>query len=47
MMGRSGSMNIFRCRRESDVQAVRDAMERVDLTDHLSTPSGNLSGGQR
>jgi len=34
MMGRYGSMNIFRCPRESDVQAVRDAIERVDLTDH-------------
>ena len=47
MMGRYGSMNIFRCPRESDVQAVKDAIERVDLTDHLSTPIGNLSGGQR
>ena len=43
MMGRYGSMNIFRCPRESDVQAVKDAIERVDLTDHLSTPIGNLS----
>ena len=47
MMGRYGSMNIFRCPRESDVQAVKDAIERVDLTDHLFTPIGNLSGGQR
>jgi ABC-type Mn/Zn transport systems, ATPase component len=47
MMGRYGSMNIFRCPRESDVQAVKDAIERVDLTDHLLTPIGNLSGGQR
>jgi len=47
MMGRYGSMNIFRCPRESDVQAVKDAIERVDLTDHLSTPIGYLSGGQR
>ncbi len=47
MMGRYGSMNIFRCPRESDFQAVKDAIERVDLTDHLSTPIGNLSGGQR
>ena len=47
MMGRYGSMNIFRCPRESDVQAVKDAIQRVDLIDHLSTPIGNLSGGQR
>jgi len=47
MMGRYGSMNIFRCPRESDVQAVKDAIERVDLTDQLSTPIGNLSGGQK
>ena len=33
MMGRYGSMNIFRSPRESDVQAVKDAIERVDLTD--------------
>ncbi len=43
MMGRYGSMNIFRCPRESDVQAVKDAIERVDLTDHLSTPIGNYT----
>ena len=47
MMGRYGSMNILRCPRESDVQAVKYAIERVDLTEHLSTPIGNLSGGQR
>jgi len=47
MMGRYGAMNIFRCPRESDFQAVKDAIERVDLTDHLSTPIGNLSGGQK
>ena len=43
----NGSMNIFRCPRESDVQAVKDAIKRVDLLDYLSTPIGNLSGGQR
>ena len=47
MMGRYGSMNILRNPRESDIQAVRNAIERVDLIDFLSTPLGHLSGGQR
>ena len=47
MMGRYGSMNILRTPRESDIQAVRNAIERVDLVKFSSTPIGNLSGGQR
>ena len=47
MMGRYGSMNIFRSPRESDIQAVKNAIERVDLVDYSFTPIGNLSGGQR
>ena len=47
MMGRYGSMNILRNPRESDIQAVKNAIERVDLVDFSSTPIGNLSGGQR
>ena len=47
MMGRYGSMNIFRNARESDIQAVRNAIERVDLIEYSHTPIGNLSGGQR
>ena len=47
MMGRYGSMNIFRSPRESDIQAVKNAIERVDLLDFSNTPIGNLSGGQR
>ena len=47
MMGRYGSMNILRTPRESDIQAVKNAIERVDLVDFSSTPIGNLSGGQR
>ena len=47
MMGRYGSMNILRSQRESDIQAVKDAIERVDLMELSSTPIGNLSGGQR
>ena len=46
-MGRYGSMNIFRSPRESDIQAVKNAIERVDLVDYSFTPIGNLSGGQR
>ena len=47
MMGRYGSMNIFRCPRESDIKAVKDAIDRVDLIQNSSTPIGSLSGGQR
>ena len=47
MMGIYGSMNILRNPRESDIQAVKNAIERVDLVDFSSTPIGNLSGGQR
>ena len=41
MMGRYGSMNIFRCPRESDVQAVKDAIQRVDPVSytHLTLPT--------
>jgi manganese transport system ATP-binding protein len=41
MMGRYGSMNILRSPRESDIQAVKDAIERVDLLELSSTPIGN------
>ena len=47
MMGRYGSMNVFRSPRQSDIQAVKDAIQRVDLIQYSSTPLGNLSGGQR
>ena len=47
MMGRYGSMNILRSPRESDIQAVKNAIGRVDLNEHTFTPIGNLSGGQR
>ena len=47
MMGRYGSMNIFRNPRETDIHAVKDAIKRVDLVDFSFTPIGNLSGGQR
>ena len=47
MMGRYGSMNMFRSPRESDIQAVRNAIEKVELIDFISSPIGHLSGGQR
>ncbi len=47
MMGRYGSMNLFRIPRESDRRAVWHALERVDLIDLRSKPIGTLSGGQR
>ena len=47
MMGRYGSMNIFRIPRESDRRAVLHALERVDLVGLKDKPIGALSGGQR
>ncbi len=47
MMGRYGSMNFLRIPRESDKQAVKHALERVELLDLRSRPIGALSGGQR
>ena len=47
MMGRYGSMNIFRIPRESDRKAVWHALERVELIELRNRPIGELSGGQR
>ncbi len=47
MMGRYGSMNCLRIPRESDRNAVWNAIERVDLLDFCNRPIGTLSGGQR
>ncbi len=47
MMGRYGSMDIFRIPRESDRKAVWHALERVELLDLRRRPIGELSGGQR
>ena len=38
MMGRYGSMNILRSPRESDIQAVKNAIGRVDLLEDTFTP---------
>lgn len=47
MMGRYGRMGPWRRARASDRDAVRDALERVQLTDLAARPIGALSGGQR
>ncbi len=47
MMGRYGSMNFLRVSRESDRQAVKHALERVELLELRNRPIGSLSGGQR
>ncbi len=47
MMGRYGSMNVFRIPRESDRKAVWHALERVELLELRKRPIGVLSGGQR
>ena len=47
MMGRYGSMNVLRIPRESDKEAVKHALERVELLDLSERPICTLSGGQR
>ncbi len=47
MMGRYGHQGIMRRARATDHAAVRDALERVDLTDLAQRQIGRLSGGQK
>ncbi|WP_455482685.1 manganese/iron ABC transporter ATP-binding protein [Bartonella sp. B35(2025)] len=47
LMGRYGYMNFFRYARERDYEAVRDALERVDMLAFAKRQIGELSGGQK
>ena len=47
MMGRYPSLGLWRRPGEADRRAVRDALERVRMSDHAETQIGRLSGGQR
>jgi manganese transport system ATP-binding protein len=47
MMGRYGGMNLLRIPRTCDRMAVRQALERVELSPLKDHPIGSLSGGQR
>lgn len=47
MMGRYGFMNALRMSKEKDEVAVREALERVHLSDFAKRQVGQLSGGQR
>ena len=47
MMGRYGFMNFMRRPSEKDHEAVKNALERVHLTDFADRQVGQLSGGQR
>ena len=47
MTGRYGHMGFARRATASDRDAVRDALERVELTAHADRQIGQLSGGQR
>lgn len=47
MMGRYGFMNILRRPKAKDDQAVKEALERVHLSDFADRQIGQLSGGQR
>lgn len=47
MMGRYGLMNIFRRASEKDKTAVKNALERVHLSEYATQQVGQLSGGQK
>ncbi|MGF2949752.1 metal ABC transporter ATP-binding protein [Microbacterium alcoholitolerans] len=47
MMGRYGGLGLMRRPRHDDLAAVREALERVELTELADRQIGQLSGGQR
>lgn len=47
LMGRYGHMNFFRYARSQDYEAVRIALERVDMSEFSKRQIGELSGGQK
>ncbi|AQX19115.1 manganese/iron transport system ATP-binding protein [Bartonella sp. A1379B] len=47
LMGRYGHMNFFRYARKQDHEAVRIALERVDMLPFAKRQIGELSGGQK
>ncbi|MDD9328843.1 MAG: ATP-binding cassette domain-containing protein, partial [Bartonella sp.] len=47
LMGRYGHMNFFRYAREQDHEAVRIALERVNMLPFAKRQIGELSGGQK
>jgi manganese transport system ATP-binding protein len=47
LTGRYGHMGFTRRPRRADHEAVDDALERVELTDHADRQIGQLSGGQK
>ncbi|CBI75776.1 Iron transport protein, ATP-binding component [Bartonella clarridgeiae 73] len=47
LMGRYGHMNFFRYARAQDYEAVRVALERVDMLPFSKRQIGELSGGQK
>lgn len=47
MMGRMGTQNIFKTATKIDHQAVREALDRVDMTAFQDRQIGELSGGQK
>lgn len=47
MMGRYGKQNVFRTRTREDREKVREAIERVGMTEFAGRQIGELSGGQK
>jgi len=47
MMGRYGHMNMLRIPTDKDKRLVKQALERVSMTDYRTRQIGELSGGQK
>jgi manganese/iron transport system ATP-binding protein len=47
MMGRIGTQNIFKSASEADHTAVKNALERVNMSEFKDRQIGELSGGQK
>jgi ABC-type Mn2+/Zn2+ transport system ATPase subunit len=47
MMGRYGTQNMFRTAHDADVEKVREALEKVGMSELAGRQIGELSGGQR
>lgn len=47
MMGRYGHMGMTRRAKKADIEAVDEALDRVELTEYAGRQIGQLSGGQK
>ena len=47
LMGRYGTIGLFRRPKMEDYRAVEEALKKVDMIDKIDEPIGHLSGGQQ